>query len=109
LLRAHPDVTGIFAANDVVAIGALGAARELGLRVPEDLSVIGYDDTDLASTRLVDLTTVDDRSSDVGAEAARVLLARLEAADGDPMPDGGSQVLLQPRLVVRGTTAAAPR
>jgi DNA-binding LacI/PurR family transcriptional regulator len=110
-------VTGLFAVNDVVAIGALGAARELGLRVPEDLSVIGYDDTELASSRLVDLTTVDDRSHDVGVEAGRVLLAGLGVgggldesaggAKGAPMPDGGSQVLLRPRLVVRGTTAPA--
>ena len=122
LLRENPEITGIFAANDLVAIGALGAARELGLRVPEDLSVVGYDDTDLAATRLVDLTTVDDRSRDVGAEAARVLLARLEAGDAASgtgvsgagassgkarrtLPDDAAQVLLPPRLVVRGTTA----
>jgi DNA-binding LacI/PurR family transcriptional regulator len=116
LLRDHPEVTGIFAANDVVAIGALGAARELGLRVPSDLSVVGYDDTDLARTRLVDLTTVDDRSRDVGVEAGRVLLDRLDARGASAvrggsgrassaMPDGAGQLLLAPRLVVRGTTA----
>lgn len=119
VLREHPSVTGLFAANDVVAIGALGAARELGLRVPEDLSVIGYDDTELASSRLVDLTTVDDRSHDVGVEAGRVLLAGLGigggldegagGAKGAPLPDGGAQVLLRPRLVVRGTTAPTAR
>lgn len=105
LLRDHPEVTGIVAANDVVAIGALGAARELGRRVPQDLSVVGYDDTDLGGARLVDLTTVDDRSREVGVEAGKVLLARLAPESGHHPPDVAEPILLSPRLVVRGTTA----
>lgn len=107
MLREEPELTGLFAANDVVAIGALGAARELGLRVPEDLSVIGYDDTELAGTRLIDLTTVDDDSRGVGEEAARLLLERMAEREAGRAPRSqGERRVLSPALVVRGTTAA---
>lgn len=101
LLTVRPDVTAVFAANDVMAIGALGAARELGRDVPGDLSIIGYDNTALAQTRLLDLTTIDDDSVGVGRESARLLLARMTGAD----PVDVRQTL-EPSLVVRGTTAA---
>ncbi|KAA9146989.1 LacI family transcriptional regulator, partial [Microbacterium lushaniae] len=100
LLREHPGVTAIFAANDVMAIGALGAARELGRDVPRDLSIVGYDNTALAQTRLIDLTTVDDDSVGVGREAGKLLRARL--AGEDPVD---VRRTLEPSLVVRGTTA----
>ncbi|MBS4104633.1 substrate-binding domain-containing protein, partial [Tsukamurella paurometabola] len=107
LLGGDAGITAVFAANDVMAVGVLGAARERGMDVPRDLSVVGYDDTSLASTRLVGLTTVDDRSFDVGERAGALLRDRMLAGGGatDPMsPDGESRVLT-PRLVVRGTTA----
>ncbi len=105
LLAAHPAITALFAANDVLAVGALGAARELGLDVPGDLSVVGYDDTSLASTRLVGLTTVDDRSFDVGRRAGALLRERM--AGGAPArPTEPESRVLAPRMVVRGTTAA---
>lgn len=101
LLRAHPEVTAIFAANDVMAIGALGAARELGLDVPRDLSIVGYDNTALAQTRLIDLTTIDDDSVGVGRESGKLLRARI--AREEPV---GVRRTLEPSLVVRGTTAS---
>jgi DNA-binding LacI/PurR family transcriptional regulator len=101
VLRARPDVTAVFAANDVMAIGALGAALELGLDVPGRLSVVGYDNTELARTRLIDLTTVDDVSHDVGVQTARLLLARMSGEDPVDV-----RRTLEPALVVRGTTAA---
>lgn len=103
LLDAHPEITAVFAANDVVAIAALGQARERGIAVPARLSVAGYDNTEIAQSRLVDLTTVDDRSFEVGQEVGRLVRARLagEAA-------GGERRVLQPALIARGTTAEAP-
>lgn len=101
LLAADPAITALFAANDVMAVGALAAARDLGLRVPGDLSVVGYDDTTLAATRLAGLTTVDDLSFEVGRRAGILLLDRLRGEAGEP-----SRVVLPPRLVVRGTTAS---
>lgn len=103
LLADHPDVTGIFAANDVMAIGALGAARDLGLDVPGRLSIIGYDNTSLARTRLINLTTVDDNGFGVGREAGRILRDRMSGIDAQPVA-----LTLPPALVTRGTTAPAP-
>lgn len=101
LLDAHPEVTAVFAANDVMALGALSELAERGLRVPEDVSVIGYDDTPLAATRYVGLTSIDDRSVEIGRGAGERLLARI----ADPtLP--ATEVLVEPRLVARRTTAA---
>lgn len=107
LLATDPGVTAVFAANDVMAVGVLGAARAAGIDVPHGLSVVGYDDTSLASTRLIGLTTVDDRSFDVGHQAGAVLGRRM-AARG---PDSGERErrVLAPELVLRGTTAAPGR
>jgi DNA-binding LacI/PurR family transcriptional regulator len=98
-LDAHPEVTGIFAANDLVALGVLGAAKQRGLAVPRDLSVIGYDNTPMASTHLVDLTTIDDASVAVGRAAGRLLIRAMAGRDD------ARHVSIQPELVERGTTA----
>jgi DNA-binding LacI/PurR family transcriptional regulator len=101
LLEARPDVTGIFAANDVMLLGALAALRQHRLTVPDDVSVVGYDNSPLAASRYLALTTVDDRSFDVGIQAARAILARRD----DPVRPP-SHVLLSPTLVQRASTAA---
>lgn len=77
LLDEHPDVTAVFAANDVTALGAMSAIADRGLRVPEDVSVIGYDDTPIAASRYVGLTSIDDRSIDIGRGAGARLLERI--------------------------------
>ena len=96
----HPDTTAVFAANDSMALGALAALRERGLSVPGDVSLVGYDNSPLAQSRYLDLTSVDDRSETVGIGAARALLARID----DPAR-ATSRTLLEPPLVARGTTA----
>ena len=83
-----------------MALGALAAIREHGLSVPGDLSIIGYDNTTIARSRYLDLTSVDDRSEAVGAAAARVLLARIDEPNGPRVRE-----VIAPELVVRGTTA----
>lgn len=103
LLSQHDGVTAAFAANDVMAIGVLGAARELGLRVPADLSVMGYDDTFLAGTRLIALTTIDDNGYRVGREAAELLITRIENATAPAV-----HRILEPALVARASTGTAP-
>jgi DNA-binding LacI/PurR family transcriptional regulator len=106
LFRDRPDVTAVFAANDTMAMGALGAARELGIRVPGDVSVIGYDDSPIAASPLLQLTTIDARSADVGRAAAEVLVRRLGELDGDVQADAtATRTLLEPALVVRASTA----
>lgn len=100
LLDEHPDVTAVFAANDVMALGALSELAERGLRVPEDVSVIGYDDTPVAAMRYVGLTSIDDRSVEIGRGAGERLLARI----ADPGL-AATESLVEPRLVARRTTA----
>ncbi|KIS28233.1 LacI family transcriptional regulator [Arthrobacter sp. SPG23] len=100
LLDHHTDTTAIFAANDTMAVGAFAAAKARGRSVPEDLSVIGYDNSPLAKSRYLDITTVDNRSDVVGADSAQTLLARIR----DPGLAPGRK-LIEPVLVVRGTTS----
>nr|WP_258562719.1 LacI family DNA-binding transcriptional regulator [Nocardioides sp. MAH-18] len=102
-LLALPDPpTAIFAASDEMAMGVLRAARELGVRVPQDLSVIGLDDHELAD--YFELTTVAQPVQEQGRVAAMQVLAAL--SDGDWQP---TQVILPTHLVVRRTTAAPAR
>ncbi|KUM79290.1 LacI family DNA-binding transcriptional regulator [Streptomyces curacoi] len=100
LLSRPERPTAVFAVNDIAAIGALSAAEELGLRVPRDLSVVGYDNTSIARLRHVWLTTVDNTSHEVGRRAARCLLERFEGAGGE-----GRVQLATPALEIRGSTA----
>ena len=98
LLSAGNRPTAVFAASDEMAIGVLRTARELGLRVPEDLSVIGIDDHEMAE--IFDLTTVAQPVHDQGRVAAQQVLAALQGEQWAP-----EQVVLPTRLVVRRTTA----
>jgi DNA-binding LacI/PurR family transcriptional regulator len=91
--------TAVVAVNDITAVGVLSAAAELGLRVPHDLSVTGYDDTSISRLRHLWLTTVDNAGHEVGRRAARCLLDRFESAQG-----AGRLHLAAPTLEIRGTT-----
>ena len=91
--------TAIFAHNDQAALGALDAATELGLGVPGDVSVVGYDNSQLSRGASTNLTTVDLHGSDLGRNAAELALRRL--ADSDAPPETRTSA---PSLVVRGTT-----
>jgi LacI family transcriptional regulator len=102
LMRATRRPTAIFCANDVVAIGALNAAHGLGLRVPDDLTIIGFDDIDMAGWELFELTTVRHDMARMAAAAAELLLARIE----DPLRPAQRVVL--PVQLVRRATHAAP-
>ena len=96
------EPTAICAGNDLIAMGVLNAAAERGLRVPEDLGVVGYDDTPYAAFTSPPLTTVRQPGRMMGTETARLLLSRLDGYDGGPR-----RVVVHPELVVRASTAPA--
>jgi DNA-binding LacI/PurR family transcriptional regulator len=103
LLRssAAPRPSAVFAVNDVSCIGLLSAADELGLRVPADLSAVGFDNTHLAQLRHLWLTSVDNASHAVGRRAGEALLRRIDGPRDGPR----TETLLPVTLQVRGTTA----
>ncbi|SDX91696.1 transcriptional regulator, LacI family [Micromonospora pattaloongensis] len=104
LLRREPPPTAVFAASDEMAMGAMAALRQAGLRVPQDVSVIGIDDHDLAG--VVGLSTVAQPAAEQGRLAALALLRPLR--DGTGHHDGADPVILPTRLVVRESTAPPP-
>ena len=96
LLSGQDRPTAIFAANDLTCVGALSAAAALGVRVPEELSLVGFDNSVFARLRALWLTSVDATAFELGQRAARMLLARIERP-----ATPGETVLLPPRLEVR--------
>ncbi len=80
LLHATPRPTAVFAVNDVACIGLLSAADEMGLRVPSDLSAVGFDNTHLAQLRHLWLTSVDIATYAAGRQAGHALLARIDGS-----------------------------
>jgi len=98
MLDGEQRPTAIFTASDTQALGVIAAAREIGLHVPDDLSVIGYDDIEAAD--YVGLTTVRQHLFESGRRGAEILLAEI-----DERTEGPAIVRLDPELVVRVTTA----
>jgi LacI family transcriptional regulator len=98
------DATAVFAANDLIALGVLQALHERGLRVPQDVSLVGHNDMPLVDLIAPPLTTVRIAVDQMSRQAAQLLLEHLQAPDQAP-----SMRVLAPRLVVRASTAPAPR
>jgi len=103
LLARHKPFTALFAYNDISAIGAIRAIQEQGLRVPQDISVMGFDDIPGAAFHTPSLTTVRQPLNRMGEVAAQSLLERIEGKKEYP-----SEIAIEPELVVRESTAPAP-
>jgi LacI family transcriptional regulator len=103
LLERRVPFTALFAYNDISALGAIRAFQEAGLRMPQDISVIGFDDIQGAAFSIPSLTTVRQPLTDMGRLAAQTLLARIEGAKDSP-----AEISIEPELVVRQSTAQAP-
>jgi DNA-binding LacI/PurR family transcriptional regulator len=106
LLRAPDPPTAILAMSDILAIGALEAAAEEGVTVPEELSVVGFDDSPVALHATPPLTTVAQPHEEKGRLAARWLMEEVER--GQRPEDGRRRAILPTELVVRESTAPAP-
>jgi DNA-binding LacI/PurR family transcriptional regulator len=104
LLDAGRRFTALFAFNDISAIGAVRAFRDVGLRVPEDVSVVGFDDIQAAAYLTPRLTTVRQPLRQMGEMAAKQLLMRISNRDGR----APQLISLAPELVVRESTGPAP-
>lgn len=92
--------SAIFAANDVTALGVLEIAEELGYQIPDDLSLVGYDDITYASLPRIQLTTVAQPAQEMGQIAGEWLLSSIEGHKSYPL-----RCVLNPHLVVRCSTA----
>jgi len=101
LRRPNPP-TAIFAGADIAAMGVLRATEELGLRVPEDVTVTGYDNIYLSTVGRISLTTVDQSADLTGSMSARLLLERI---NGRTTP---VHSIIAPRLIARGTSGRVP-
>ncbi|MFV1999461.1 MAG: LacI family DNA-binding transcriptional regulator [Acidimicrobiia bacterium] len=99
LLARRPRPTAIFVANDLAAIAVLEVLDTEGLSVPQDVSVVGYDNTAMSASHRLGLTTVDQPRHDMGRMAAELVIARI-----DHDRHTASHVVLSPKLVVRETT-----
>jgi DNA-binding LacI/PurR family transcriptional regulator len=100
LLEPDGRPTAILANNDYAAVIVMSRAQSLGMSIPGDLSVVGYDNSFLARTAYIGLSTVDNNYAEMGRIAARQLARRIEAPDA-----ARSVTLLDPTLVIRRTSA----
>jgi LacI family transcriptional regulator len=105
LLKTKHPFTAIFAYNDVTAIGAVLALREAGLRVPHDVSVLGFDDILVAAMNNPPLTTVHQPLRAMGQAAATTLLGLIRDEIPHPHP---AAITVYPKLVIRESTGHAP-
>jgi DNA-binding LacI/PurR family transcriptional regulator len=104
LLETTRDFTAIFCFNDIAAIGAIRALTEAGLRVPGDVSVVGFDDIQSAAFCTPSLTTVRQPLNEMGKRGARILLERIANPERTEL---ATEVVMQPELVIRESTGVA--
>lgn len=103
VMQSSIKPTAVFVCNDLMGIGALSAAHEAGIRVPQDISLVGFDDIELAHFSSPPLTTVAQPKQRMGEMAVDMLLERIQSKR-----EQAKQVLLQPTLVVRASSGPAP-
>ena len=102
MLARAPELTALLAYNDLVAVGALRACREMGIRVPDELAIVGCDDVPLAALVSPGLTTVHIPTYNLGQRAMRLLLAMMGDEAARPAP-----IVVSPHLVIRDSSGHA--
>ncbi len=104
LLARKKPFTALFAYNDLSAIGAIWAFREAGLSVPEDISVVGFDDVPVAVFSNPQLTTIRQPLQQMGQIAAKTLIDRIEGK-----AEFQAEIVIEPELIIRASSGPAPR
>lgn len=104
MLPADERPTAVFALNDLLAIGMLQGFTLAGVRVPEEVAIVGYDDIAFAAAAAVPLSSVRQPRAELGAQAAELLFAEIQAADDD-LPHEHRGVRMTPELIVRRSSA----
>jgi LacI family transcriptional regulator len=104
LIASDERPTAVFCADDLIALGTMDAVIDAGLRIPEDVAIIGVDDVPAASLRTVGLSTVRQPAGEMGRRAVSLLLERLRGGPGSDPVD----IVLRPRLIVRRTCGGTP-
>lgn len=99
IMKKNDMPTAIFTCNDLLAIGVIHGAKEAGLKIPEDLSVIGYDNTILATITVPALTTIAQPITDIGNRVVDVIMEQIKENHRS-----NERILFNPQLIVRGTT-----
>lgn len=99
LLSLDPKPTAVFACNDYIALGAIRAIKEEGLRIPEDIALVGFDDIQFSSTLDVPLTTVRQPKREIGQKAAEILIDKIDQKSGEC-----KKIVLPTQLVVRASS-----
>jgi len=104
LLAQRPDIDAVFVCNDQMALGALQAARQMGVQVPEDLALVGFDDIPESAYFYPPLSTVRQDMVELGRCAVRELGRMIEASQKDKAVIEPKTILLQPELIVRASS-----
>ena len=104
LISVSPAPTAIFAANNILAEACLTVFADRGLQVPEDISLVAFDDIKWMSIKKPLITTVNQPIAEMARSAAELLLKRMQTLDGHPP----SRMVYQPTLLIRESVAACP-
>jgi LacI family transcriptional regulator len=107
ILASGAKPTAVLASNDLTAIGAMGAIAEAGLRVPHDISVVGYDDIQLSAFTMPPLTTVSLPRAEIANAAFHALFEAMQCSEPKPAP--GEEHMILPSFVARKSTGPPPR
>jgi DNA-binding LacI/PurR family transcriptional regulator len=104
LLDQEPGIDAVFASSDQIALGALGTAHRIGKRIPQDLAIVGFDNTPESACFWPPLTTVYQHLIDVGRIAVQTLQSMIEANRQSKELNVASVTLIKPELIVRASS-----
>lgn len=104
LLAQHPDVDGIFAVNELYAVIAMNVAKGIGIKIPEELQVIGFTDGMLSKHATPSLSTVSQHGESMGKRAAELVIQRIDEFANEKSPQPFNTVVIETELIIRNST-----